>query len=232
METSALSQLEASYLAGEITESEYLFYSDFISPKKMEMAGGLRRSLGVLLILFSLVGVFASAALLYEEYIHFHYPLARLGCTLNAKISCADAFDAWQGHLFFGIPNAGPGLIIFFILVGLSGYLIMGGTLPRLLWLSLMVGLAAGMALVFWFLYISLVVFQALCPFCLLVWAAVINLFWMVLAIVLRQKITLDNRGNIGFRLVIRFWYLIALIEMLLIAVVIFSQLGLAVLGF
>lgn len=95
----------------------------------------------------------------------------------------------------------------------------------------MLIGLAGGMGLVFWFLSVSLTVFHALCPFCLIVWATVINLFWLVLAVVLRQQLSPDNLPKTGFRFVIRFWFLLALIEILLIAIVIFAQLGFAVLG-
>lgn len=230
-QTNKLSQVEASYLAGDISESEYLFQIDPSSPQGREYAGGLRRSWAILLMVFSGLGAFASIALLYEEYIHSRYPLAALGCTLNSKLSCADAFDAWQGHLLFGIPNAVPGLLAFICLLGISGYLLIGGTLPYKLWRLLLGGLGAGMILVFWFLYTSLMVFQALCPFCLMVWAAVISLFWLVLAVVLRQKLSFDNPSKSAIKLVIRFWFLIALMELVFLAAIIFSRLGLAVLG-
>jgi hypothetical protein len=55
-----------------------------------------------------------------------------------------------------------------------------GVALPRSMWLGLNIGALAGMAFVVWLVIQSLYVIGALCPWCMVVWAVTIPIFWQV----------------------------------------------------
>ena len=54
--------------------------------------------------------------------------------------------------------------------------------LPRWVWLGLNLGALFGFGFAIWLITQSLYVIGALCPWCMVVWAATIPVFWMVTA--------------------------------------------------
>lgn len=72
------------------------------------------------------------------------------------------------------------GLAGFGTLAGLGLALAAGARFPRRLWQLLWAGLAAGFAFTAWLIGQCLYVIGALCPWCAVVWAVMIPLFWYV----------------------------------------------------
>ncbi|MEU8779780.1 vitamin K epoxide reductase family protein [Streptomyces sp. NPDC048606] len=137
------------------------------------------RRTGLALLLGGLLGTLASGVLTYEHLRSLADPAFVPGCDVNAVIGCGDVMTTWQGNLL-GFPNMLLGLAGFAALAALGAALAAGAALPRLLWRALWTGLAAGFAFTAWLIGQCLYEIGALCPWCALVWAVVIPLFWYV----------------------------------------------------
>lgn len=132
----------------------------------------------IFLTLTSALATLASAGLVLTEIKHYQDPDSALGCDINPLVGCSDSLTTWQGHLFFGVPNALLGTMIYAALTAVFALLAFGLNLPRRIWQLLTAGLSAAMVLVLFFLYHSLVTFKTLCPYCLVVWVCTI-LLWV-----------------------------------------------------
>ncbi|MDO5672274.1 MAG: vitamin K epoxide reductase family protein [Actinomycetaceae bacterium] len=131
----------------------------------------------VLYLLTSLTGALASLALLMTELDHLKNPDQALSCNINPLIGCGSSLLTWQAHLLAGIPNSALGLVVFTICATLSILLLSKTRLPAWVWYAWGAGLSLGAAGIVWFLYQSVTVFKALCPYCMVVWAAIIVLW-------------------------------------------------------
>lgn len=137
------------------------------------------RGTALLLLIGGLLGTLASAVLTYDRIRTLEDPAFVPGCNVDAVLSCGDVMDTWQGNLF-GFPNMLLGLAGFAALAGIGAALAAGAVLPRGLWRLVWAGTAAGFAFTVWLIGQCLYVIGALCPWCVLVWAVVIPLFWYV----------------------------------------------------
>jgi uncharacterized membrane protein len=72
------------------------------------------------------------------------------------------------------------GVIGFTVVIMFGALLFAGVELPRSMWLGLNIGALAGMVFVVWLVIQSLYVIGALCPWCMVVWAITIPIFWQV----------------------------------------------------
>lgn len=140
---------------------------------------GWRRSTGaprwyaVLLVIGSIIGIAASWELMVSEITILKEPLANLSCDINPFVSCGASLDVWQGNLL-GVPNSFIGAMAFAVLLLIGLLLLAGERLPRWVWWGLCAGCAAGIAFVAWFLGVSVLSFQKLCPYCMVIWAVTI----------------------------------------------------------
>lgn len=140
--------------------------------------GWLDAYIGYLLLGSGTIGAFASFMLVFEEYEFLRHPGVALGCDLNPILSCGAAMDTWQGHLLFGVPNAVFGLALFSAVATLGLVILTGSQIKRWLWQAIYAGYTFGLLFVAWFIYQSIYVLEHLCPFCMLMWIAIIPGFW------------------------------------------------------
>lgn len=150
-------------------------------------------SLGIFLIVTSIVGFLASFALAVEKYEKLEDPNAVLSCDLNPFFSCGSVMEAPESQLF-GFPNQllGIGAFIFPLLLGVL--LLAGTKVPRWVMVGLNIGLALGTVLVMFLFYISIFKIGVGCPWCMVVWTMTIPMF---------VAVTSHNvlAGNFGDRL-------------------------------
>ncbi|MER5882924.1 vitamin K epoxide reductase family protein [Streptomyces sp. NPDC001941] len=137
------------------------------------------RVLSLLLLLAGALGTFASAVLAYDRIQSLADPSYAPGCNINSVLSCGDVMDAWQSNVL-GFPNTLLGIAGFAALGGLGVALVAGAAFPRWLWLAVQAGVTAAFVFVVWLISQCLFVIGALCPWCMLVWAVVLPLFWYV----------------------------------------------------
>ncbi|WP_350257687.1 vitamin K epoxide reductase family protein [Scrofimicrobium sp. R131] len=179
----------------------------------------LSRPVAIALLLFAVIGLGASFLLLKSELELLADPAANLGCDINPLIACSDSLMTPQAHLL-GVPNSMIGMMAFSALVALAVTLAAGVRLPRWIWGGLGVGTLVAMVYVLYFLLQSLLTFRALCPYCMIVWAATIGIFTIVWAALFAGGM-FGGRGVALGRSVLRFWPLVVLAMYLLVVLAI-----------
>lgn len=102
-------------------------------------------------------------------------------CDINPVLSCGSIISTEQASAF-GFPNPIIGLIAYPIVLTMGVLLLARVQLPRWVWWGLNLGALAGFAFVIWLIFHSLYVIGALCPWCMVAWAATIPIFWAVTA--------------------------------------------------
>ena len=80
----------------------------------------------------------------------------------------------------FGFPNPLLGIVGFTAVVTTGAALLARARLCRWYWLGLQAGVTLGAVFVHWLIFQSLYRINALCPYCMAVWAVTIPIFWYV----------------------------------------------------
>lgn len=151
------------------------------------------RALGWLLLIGGIVGTLAAMVLTVEKIALLTDSTYIPTCSLNPVLNCGSIMRTEQAELF-GFPNPLLGIAAFPVLVATGAGLLAGARYRRWYWLGLQSGVTLGLVFVVWLFVQSLYRINALCPYCMLVWAVVIPTFW---------AITAHNaqRGTLGQRL-------------------------------
>ena len=139
------------------------------------------RQLGGLMVITGIMGWLASAVLVLEKLEVLKDPNHTTVCDVNPWISCGQVMQTWQSSLF-GFPNMFIGIVAFAITITVGMALLSGATFARWYWAGLQVGVTLGFAFVVWLWSQALYSIHILCPFCMIVWAAMIPLFvWVTI---------------------------------------------------
>ena len=132
-----------------------------------------------ILVVGGIIGIFASIELIIQKISVLSDPDFVPNCDINPILSCGSVINTEQASLF-GFPNPVLGVIGFTIVIMFGALLFTGVILPKAMWLGLNLGALAGMFFVIWLVGQSLYVIGALCPWCMVVWAVTIPIFWQV----------------------------------------------------
>ncbi|WP_459548246.1 vitamin K epoxide reductase family protein [Nocardia sp. X0981] len=124
------------------------------------------------LLLGGLAGWIASLALLVEDFKLLSEPGYVPSCSLNPVLSCGSVMATDQAQVL-GFPNPIMGVIGFSVVVTLAVLSVAGVGLPRWIWTGLWLGTAAGTLFICWLIFQSLYRINALCPYCMVVWAII-----------------------------------------------------------
>ena len=135
-----------------------------------------------ILLIGGSAGWFASLALLIEDFKLLQDPAYVPSCSLNPVLSCGSVMATDQAAVL-GFPNPIIGLAGFSVVVTLAVLTVAGVALPRWIWGGLWLGTAAGTLFICWLIFQSLYRINALCPYCMVVWAIITP----VLAVVTEQ---------------------------------------------
>jgi uncharacterized membrane protein len=95
--------------------------------------------------------------------------------------------DSWQGHLF-GFSNTLIGLAVFVAPIVVAVALLGGARFTSWFWWLYLLGQLGGIVFVFWLSWHSIFRLGTLCPWCMVVWAVMIPLFWMSVSHAFRHK--------------------------------------------
>lgn len=133
----------------------------------------------LVLVLASSIGLAASFILTLEKFSLLKNPVAVLSCDLNPIVSCGSVIQSKQAEAF-GFANPLIGLIGFAVIITIGMGILAGAKYKRWFWLGLESGAVLGVLFSHWLVYQSIFVIQALCPFCIVVWAVVIALLLLV----------------------------------------------------
>ncbi|MGW6918320.1 vitamin K epoxide reductase family protein [Kitasatospora sp. NPDC054939] len=138
---------------------------------------GAGRPFALLLLVGGLVGLVASAVLTYDKLRLLEDPAYLPSCNLNPVISCGSVMRTGQAEVF-GFPNPLLGLAGFAALAAVGAGLLAGAAYRRWFWLALHAGTVGGLVFAHWLIDQALYEIGALCPYCMVVWATVVVLFW------------------------------------------------------
>lgn len=137
------------------------------------------RSLPWLLLLGGLVGLTAAFVLTVEKIALILDPTYIPSCSFNPVLSCGSVMATPQASAF-GFPNSLLGIAGFAVVTTSGATLLAGARLHRWYWFGLLAGATAGVVFVHWLIIQSLYRIGALCPYCMVVWAITIPIFWYV----------------------------------------------------
>ena len=179
------------------------------------------RPFGWLLVITGIVGWLASGILVLEKLEVLKDPNHTTVCDVNPWISCGQVMQTWQSSAF-GFPNMFIGIVAFAIIITTGMGLLAGARFSRWYWLCLQVGVTLGFAFVVWLWFQALYEIRVLCPFCMVVWAAMIPLFvWVTVRNVAHGVIPVSERlakilGDSG-------WIITALLYVAAVATIFFA---------
>lgn len=135
------------------------------------------RLLPWLFLVGGLLGAASAFVLTVEKIALITNPEFIPSCSLNPVLNCGSIMRTDQAELF-GFPNPLIGLVTFPVLAATGALLLSRVRLPRWYWLALQTGATLAVVLVGWLIFQSLYRIGALCPYCTVVWAVVIPVFW------------------------------------------------------
>ena len=161
------------------------------------------RRLAGLLLGGGLIGLVAAFVLTLEKLALLrdadHVP----SCSINPVLNCGSVMRSDQAELF-GFPNSLLGIVGFTVVAATGAALLAGARLARPYWLGLLAGTAAGAVFVHWLIFQSLYRIGALCPYCMVVWAVTIPLFWYVALRTVRLPDVLQRNHTV----VLTLWFI------------------------
>lgn len=131
------------------------------------------------LLVSGLVGLAASFILALEKYWLQTNPFYVPSCTINAIASCTPVMNSEQATAF-GFPNPYIGIAAYPVIAATGAMLLAGGRLTTWYRIGLQIGATAGTAFVFWLMFQSLIVINALCLYCIASWITTFAILWYV----------------------------------------------------
>lgn len=137
------------------------------------------RGLAWLLLIGGLLGLVASFVLAVEKYALLADPSYVPTCSLNPVLSCGSIMSSAQAEAF-GFPNPLLGVAGFAVVVSTGAALLAGARVAGWFWGGLQIGATLAVIFVHWLIFSSLYRIGALCPYCMVVWAVTVPLFWYV----------------------------------------------------
>ena len=143
----------------------------------------------LMLILAGLAGAYSSFALVLDRIQLLRNPGESLGCDVNPFVPCGAVIESWQGSLF-GFPNPLLGVAGFVAPVAVGVGLLAGARFARWFWALFVLGLALAWLFVTWLFTQTVFSIGTLCPWCMLVWAVTIPLFWISLVYTAARGLT------------------------------------------
>lgn len=136
-----------------------------------------KQALPYILVVGGIIGFLASFILTVEKIELIKNPAYLPSCNLSPILSCGSVMNTPQAEVF-GFPNSLIGVAGFAIIVTIGMALLAGAKFKRWFWLGLQAGVLFGIIFVTWLQFQSIYRINALCPYCMVVWAVMIPIFW------------------------------------------------------
>ena len=166
------------------------------------------------LLVTAAVGAAASFLLLYERVQLWNDTEHVTACDVNPWVSCGAVMESWQAATF-GFPNIFIGVVAFPLLIAVAvSLLAAGGRMPAWYYLGLQAGVVFAMGFITWLWYSAVYSIGVLCPYCMIVWAAVIPLFVVTTA---RNIVHGVIPAPPGLKRVARDWWWVAIVVIYLL---------------
>ncbi|MEZ0094548.1 vitamin K epoxide reductase family protein [Streptacidiphilus sp. EB129] len=146
------------------------------APEREDMVSA-SRALAWLYLLAGAVGLAASITLTLEKIRLLENPAYVPSCNINPIISCGSVMRTAQASAF-GFPNSLIGIAGFAVVLSIGAAMLAGARFRPWFWLGLQAGTLFGIGFVTWLIFQTLYRIGAVCPYCMVVWAVTIPLFW------------------------------------------------------
>lgn len=134
-------------------------------------------NLQCLLVIGGIIGTIASFIILNDKLQLLQNSGYVPSCSINPILSCGSVMKSTQAEVF-GFSNPIIGLISFPVLITVGVSMLAGARFKKWFWLGLEAGGVFGIGFMHWLFYQSVFRIQALCIYCLAVWAITIPIFW------------------------------------------------------
>jgi uncharacterized membrane protein len=144
-------------------------------------------------LIAGVIGLIASMTLTVEKIKILLNPSYLPSCNINPIVSCGSVMTTPQASVL-GFPNSLVGIAAFTVVVVSGALAVTKVPLPRWYWVGLAAATLAGAVFVHWLIFQSLYRIGALCPYCMVVWAATISLLVVVASTAFRPAG--ESRGN------------------------------------
>lgn len=129
-------------------------------------------------IVAGVIGWFASFELLTEFIKVLKDPEYVPNCSVSILVTCGPNMGSWQGSVF-GFSNTIIGVSAFMAPLIIGVALLAGARFAPWFWWAYQAGLLFAFGFIYWLSYQSIFGLGTLCPWCLVVWAVVIPLWWI-----------------------------------------------------
>lgn len=173
------------------------------------------------LIVAGATGWVASFLLTLERFHVAADPNAKLSCDVATFISCKSVMLSPEAKLF-GFPNPLIGLAAFMAPFFVGFAILAGAKFAAWFWRFFFAGHVLAYVFVTWLFSKAVFDIGALCPYCMVAWAAVIPLFWQLLAHGAREGYLPVPIRSVGFFVkAYDYAWAIALVNALAIAITI-----------
>lgn len=140
-------------------------------------AAPFTKSLPWLLLIGGVIGLLASFVLTIEKFTLATDPAYVPSCSIDPVLNCGSVMNTEQASAF-GFPNSLVGITGFAVVAVTGAALLAGAEFAQWFWLALQTGITAAAIFVHWLIYQSLYTIGTLCPYCMIVWAVTIPIFW------------------------------------------------------
>jgi len=134
-------------------------------------------TLAITLIVTGFLGWYSAFALTIDKILVLQDPQADLDCNFSVIVQCGANLQSAQGSVF-GFPNSLLGIAGFVAPIAVGVALLSGARFARWFWIALNLGVAGALAFCIWLITQSIFVLGTLCPWCMVVWASTIVMFW------------------------------------------------------
>ncbi|HME47896.1 vitamin K epoxide reductase family protein [Mycobacterium sp.] len=145
----------------------------------------VRRASAWWVLIAGVLGLAAALALTIEKVKLLANPNYVPTCSLNPVLSCGSVMSHWQAQVL-GFPNPLIGIVAFTVVVVTGVLAVAKVPLPRWYWAGLATGSLLGVVFIHWLIVQSLYRINALCPYCMVVWAITIPLLVVTSSIALQ----------------------------------------------
>ncbi|MEV6324968.1 vitamin K epoxide reductase family protein [Nocardia sp. NPDC051787] len=145
------------------------------------------RTLPWILLIGGIVGAVASFVLTVEKFTLATDSSYIPSCSVSPVLNCGSVMATPQAEVF-GFPNSLLGIAGFAVVATIGAALLANARFRQWFWHSLQLGVTAAVVFVHWLITQSLYSIGALCPYCMIVWAVTVPIFWYV---------TLRNLGQL-----------------------------------
>jgi uncharacterized membrane protein len=130
-------------------------------------------------LIAGVIGLIASTTLTVEKIQILLNPSYTPSCNINPIVSCGSVMTSPQASAL-GFPNSLIGIAAFSVVTVTGVLAVTKVPLPQWYWVGLAAATLAGAVFVHWLIFQSLYRIGALCPYCMVVWAATISLLVVV----------------------------------------------------